>query len=297
MYTKVIMTITLQPIPYQGSKRNIAAQIMRYAPKFSGRLIEPFAGSAAIAIYAAHYRMAGKFLINDSYKPLVNLWRKIIEDHEECANQYEKIWRRQLNNPSDYYLKIREEFNSDADPIKFLFLMARCAKNSIRFNSSGKFNQSADKRRLGRRPNEMRMHILSTSLLLKKKSQFMNTDYETVLSLATPVDLVYMDPPYQGTSTGRNPRYHQGLDFERFVKNLNKLNQKGISFLLSFDGQLGDKKYGQPLPEYLNLHHVPIHAGRSAQATLNGKKDMTIESLYLSPALAPKTIAQPLVFV
>lgn len=292
------MTISLQPIPYQGSKRNIAKKIMRHAPKFSGRLIEPFAGSAAITIYAAHHRIAEQFLINDSYKPLIDLWRKIIETPEECANQYEKIWRKQLDNPSEHYLKIREEFNTDNDPIKFLFLMAKCAKNAIRFNSNGKFNQSADKRRLGRRPNEMRVHILSTSLLLKRKSKLMNSDYEIILDLATPDDLVYMDPPYQGTSTGRNPRYHQGLDFNRFIKNLEKLNERGVPFMLSFDGQLDDKKYGQPLPEHLNLHYVPIHAGRSAQATLNGKNNMTIESLYLSPALEPAIIPySPLVAV
>ncbi|MDP3769376.1 MAG: DNA adenine methylase [bacterium] len=277
------MTLSLQPIPYQGSKRNIAEQVMRYAPKFSGRLIEPFAGSAAITIYAAHHGIANKFLINDSYKPLIDLWGKIIKTPEECASEYEKIWREQLDNPNDYYLRIREEFNSDNEPLKLLFLMVRCAKNAVRFNSSGKFNQSADKRRLGRRPQDMRRQILSTSLMLRRKIEFMNTDYETILEMATPDDLVYMDPPYQGTSGTKNPRYHQGLDFDRFVQNLQKLNERGIPFILSFDGQLGEKKYGQPLPEYLNLRHIPIPAGRSAQSTLNGGSDMTIESLYISP--------------
>lgn len=290
------MTISLQPIPYQGSKRNIAKHIMCYAPKFSGTLIEPFAGSAAISVYAAHHRIADDFLINDSYKPLVELWQNIIENPDESARRYEEIWRKQLDNPNEHYLKIREEFNNDSDPIKFLFLMAKCAKNAVRFNSSGKFNQSADKRRLGRRPDDMRVQIFTASLMFKKKSRFMNADYETILDLATPDDLVYMDPPYQGTSTGRNPRYHQGLDFERFVKNLEKLNARRVPFMLSFDGQLGDKKYGQPLPEYLDLRHIPIHAGRSAQATLNGKTDLTIESLYLSPTLQPAIITHsPLV--
>src|SRR3989344_7531499 len=168
------MTISLQPIPYQGSKRNIAKHIMCHAPEFSGTLIEPFAGSAAISVYSAHHRLADSFLINDSYKPLVDLWRNIIENPEECASRYEKIWRRQLDNPNEHYLKIREEFNNDSDPVKFLFLLAKCAKNAVRFNSSGKFNQSADKRRLGRRPEEMRVQILTTSLMLKKKSKFMN---------------------------------------------------------------------------------------------------------------------------
>jgi DNA adenine methylase len=280
-------TIQLQPIPYQGSKRNIAQQIMEYYPGRSGRFIEPFAGSAAITLYAAHHGIANKFLINDSSEPLMALWGKIINTPETCAAQYEKIWRKQIGQPEEHYLKIRREFNKDGDPIKFLFLMVRCAKNAIRFNSRGEFNQSADKRRLGRRPDEMKKHIFSTSLLLHGKTQLMNTDYEEVLALATPNDFVYMDPPYQGTSGGRNPRYHQGLDLQRFIKNLEQLNKKRIPFMLSFDGQLGDKKYGEPLPAALKLQHIPIHAGRSSQATLNGKNEMTIESLYISPNLEP----------
>ena len=41
------------PIPYQGSKRNIANEIMRFFPKQIDRFIEPFAGSAAMTIASA----------------------------------------------------------------------------------------------------------------------------------------------------------------------------------------------------------------------------------------------------
>jgi len=41
------------PIPYQGSKRNLAPDIMRYFPADVDTLIEPFAGSAAITLTAA----------------------------------------------------------------------------------------------------------------------------------------------------------------------------------------------------------------------------------------------------
>lgn len=292
------MTISLQPIPYQGSKRNLAVQIMEHMPRAVYRLVEPFAGSAAITLFSAYHHIADNFLINDSYEPLMNLWHLIIEEPETCANRYEEIWKAQLDDPNEYYFRIREEFNDDADPIKFLYLMARCAKNAVRFNSSGKFNQSPDKRRLGRRPEEMRKHVLSTSLLLNGKTKCTNLDYSAVFDMATPDDLVYMDPPYQGTSSGKNPRYHQGLDFDRFVRELEKLNDRGVPFILSFDGQLGSKIYGQPLPRHLELRHVAVNAGRSAQATLNGKSDVTIESLYLSPNLeVPTPLISPLLVV
>jgi DNA adenine methylase len=47
-----------QPIPYQGSKRNIATQILKYVPWGTKRIIEPFAGSAAVSIAAAYRGLA-----------------------------------------------------------------------------------------------------------------------------------------------------------------------------------------------------------------------------------------------
>jgi DNA adenine methylase len=55
--------------------------------------------------------------------------------------------------------------------------------------------------------------------------------------------------------------------------------------LLSYDGRTGRKTYGEPLPAWLDLSRVELCAGRSSQATLHGKRAMTYESLYLSPAL------------
>ena len=40
-------------VQYQGSKRNLASQILPYMPKSFDRLVEPFAGMAAITIAAA----------------------------------------------------------------------------------------------------------------------------------------------------------------------------------------------------------------------------------------------------
>lgn len=277
------MSIQLQPFPYQGSKRNTAVQIAKYFPKKINRLIEPFAGSAAITLYAAYHRLAADFIINDSYKPIIDLWNKIIKEPEECYKEYNLFWKEQLVDPNSYYFDIRKKFNEDKDPVKFLYLLNRCAKNAVRFNSKGEFNQSPDKRRLGRNPDLLRKQLISTSLLLNKKVKLLNKDFDEVLNIATSADLVYMDPPYQGTSGVKNPRYHQGLNFDRLMDSLKKLNKKKVPFLLSYDGKLGNYSYGKEVPKELGLKRIDIHAGRSAQATLNGKSELTVESLYISP--------------
>ena len=45
---------------------------------------------------------------------------------------------------------------------------------------------------------------------------------------------------------------------------MEKLNKTGVPFVLSFDGNLGGKPYGEPLPKALNLKQILIEVGRSS---------------------------------
>ena len=101
---------------------------------------------------------------------------------------------------------------------------------------------------------------------------------------ALPGDFFYLDPPYQGTSEGRDQRYFESVSRERIIEGLSLLNRKAIPFVLSYDGSCGNMNYGEPLPTGL-ADRVLLDVGRSSQATLNGKDHVTIESLYISPSL------------
>jgi DNA adenine methylase len=97
-----------------------------------------------------------------------------------------------------------------------------------------------------------------------------------------------MDPPYQGVCGNRDPRYLKSVLFDEFVEVLETLNFRNINYLVSYDGRTGDRTHGHRLPDRLRLHLVELEAGRSSQATLLGRDEITVESLYLSPALAEK---------
>jgi DNA adenine methylase len=66
------------PIPYQGSKRGLACTIISCFPQDAARLVEPFAGSAAVSLAAAYHSKVKSFLLNDLNKALMNLWDEII---------------------------------------------------------------------------------------------------------------------------------------------------------------------------------------------------------------------------
>jgi DNA adenine methylase len=284
------------PIPYQGSKRNLVDDILRCFPANVDTLYEPFAGSAAISLAAAAYKRAKAFHINDLNKPLIDLWRAIVNTPDKLAKEYEDLWHEQLNNPKAYYNKIRNEFNLTGRPDYFLYLLARCVKASVRYNANGEFNQSPDNRRKGTMPVTMREQILGAASLLKGKMVLSSKNYRDVVTQATESDLVYMDPPYQGVCGNKDTRYLASVQFCEFVEVLERLNTMHIRYLVSYDGRTGDKVHGVRLPEHLNLIHMELQAGRSTQATLLGRDDATIESLYLSPALADELIKSKTVY-
>lgn len=281
------------PIQYQGSKRNLAHVILSYVPKSVDCLIEPFAGSAAISIAAAARKMAKTYAVNDLNKPLAELLRLIVEYPIETASFYEQVWNAQHDDSIEHFYRVREDFNRTQDPRLFLYLLARCVKGSVRYNSNGLFNQSPDKRRFGTRPETMRTNILGVSALLKGKSKFSSLDYREVLASAKTSDLVYMDPPYQGVCGERDSRYFSGIGHSDFVTSLEELNTRGISYIVSYDGRRGDKTFGELLPASLDLAHIELDAGRSSQSTLLGRDEVTYESLYLSQALTDKLASKP----
>lgn len=277
-----------QPFPYQGSKRRLAPLIVRHFPDDVARLVEPFAGSAAVSLAAAAQGRASRFVLNDLNPALMALWEQILTAPEELARQYTVLWRRQDGRQREFYDEIRDDFNRTRRPDQFLYLLARCVKASVRYNADGEFNQSPDNRRKGARPSTMRLHLEAASILLRGRTQLMAADYRDALFQATPDDIVYMDPPYQGVCRNRDPRYIEGVPFDEFVDALAELNRRGISFIVSYDGRTGDKTFGEPLPERLHLSHAEVDAGRSSQATLLGQEAMTFESLYVSPALSER---------
>ena len=276
------------PIPYQGSKRRLADTIIAYFPEEQVRLFEPFAGSAAVTLRAGCYGKAREFVLSDSNEALMGLWDEIINRPQDIAGSYEQLWNAQQGREREFYDWARDQFNATKRPDYFLYLLARCVKGAVRYNSNGEFNQSPDNRRRGARPDTMRQHILGASGLLRDRTRLECCDYRNIVFEATPVDLIYMDPPYQGVCGTRDPRYISEVQFDEFVDVLGVLNESGSSFIISYDGRNDLRTYGRPLPQSLELLHLEVNAGTSTQATLLGRRATTVESLYLSPALADR---------
>lgn len=278
-------------VQYQGSKRLLAPQILRFIPSGTERLVEPFCGVCAISIAVAETEKVEEFWVNDINEPLVGMMRETVEYPDRLADDYERIWNAQFAGDGDHvrhFLEERDRFNEGEEyktPARMLYLIARCVKGSIRYDGRGHLNQSCDKRRHGTKPDRIRANAHAISGLLKGRCTFTSMDYRKVFAECGKKDVLYLDPPYQGTSFVRDHRYYQGVSRGQLIDGLDELNRRGIRYLLSYDGQCGNKMYGEDLPESLHCRKILLNAGRSTQSTLLGRDERTFEALYVSPAI------------
>lgn len=273
------------PLPYQGSKRKLAPVIGDYIPTEIDTWYEPFAGSIAMTIWAASRGLAQHYVIGDSLEPISQLWDAIINNPETVADKYASVWEGQKSDNPTYFNEVRSRYNSERDPVDMLYLICRCVKNAVRFNRHGAFTQSADKRRLGMRPEKMALAVRGVSSMLRGKVEIRVGDWLDTVKDASEGDYVYLDPPYLGTSIGRDKRYAHQMEQDRLIYGLESLIARNVRFGLSYDGMTGDREYGPPLPDRLGMTRLLLHAGVSSQATLIGKKEETLESLYVWPSI------------
>lgn len=274
------------PIPYQGSKRRLAPFILSFVPNDTRRMVEPFAGSAAVSLAASFHGLTKRFWLNDAHGPVVDLWKAILHAPEKLALEYRRLWEQQSGREREFFDLVRAEFNATHQPHHFLYLLARCVKAAVRYNGAGQFNNTPDNRRRGAHPDQMTTRVLGASALLKARTRLTCHNYLKILEQADEADLIYLDPPYQGVGDSRDQRYQPKVVHREFAEALQMLNDRGLRYIVSYDGRTGEKRFGTPLAKSLKLLHLEVRAGRSSQSTLHGRNDVTYESLYLSPALA-----------
>lgn len=274
-------------IKWTGSKRSQAHAILGLMCPYR-RYFEPFLGGGAMLYFAA---VPGS-VAGDIYKPLIELWRFVQSKPMEVVENYRAQWTA-LNSELDkldlndlptnetlpaYFYKVRERFNQTQDPLDLNFIMRTCVNGIVRFNDKGAFNNSFHLSRRGMEPARFEKVVESWQRVIQAVS-FVCQDYEQTLEQTTKGDFVYLDPPY----AGNKQRYAEDLDLARFFAALERLNQKGVSWALSFDGRRGKQNLLHDVPRELYKRHTLLSSGLSAvNKVLNGPVEEVEESLYLN---------------
>jgi len=181
-------------LKWAGSKTRVMPELLAHLPA-GDRLVEPFAGSCAVMMSTDY----PSYLVADINPDLINLYRQIKEHARPFIVVAASLFNQ--NNTGEDYLAIREAFNHNpALPLleraaHFLYLNRHGYRGMCRYNRRGEFNIPFG--------NYTKPYFpLAEIEAFAEKAQratFICADFRETLPLAKAGDVVYCDPPYDGT--------------------------------------------------------------------------------------------------
>lgn len=246
---------TLNPvIKWSGSKRKVATELSSFILE-KERYFEPFVGGGSML----PFRGVEKAVASDIIPELIDLWNLIKEEPKKVSKEYKLRWEKLQKEGHEVYYDIRSEFNKTKNPNDFLFLTRTCVNGLIRYNSNGEFNNSMHKNRPGINPVSLEKIIQEWSTFIKGV-EFLKQDYRETLNGTTKNDFVFLDPPYGGTK-GRYTKNE--FNVEDFYGELEKLNSRGVKWMLTFDGSAGSREYNYDLPKEIYKNKFFVNTGNS----------------------------------
>ena len=204
-------------LKWAGNKTAVMPELMKHLPTGS-RLVEPFAGSCAVMM-ATDYP---HYLVADINPDLINLYRQIQLGSERFI-AYAQGFFEGAKGETAYY-NTRQDFNHSANvcdfwkAIFFLYLNRHCYRGLCRYNLSGHFNVPYGNYKKPYFPeNEIREFAEKA-----KRATFICASYDETLAMLQVGDVVYCDPPYDGTFTAyhtagfsEDDQYHLASILER----------------------------------------------------------------------------------
>lgn len=219
-------------LKWAGGKYKIIDRIIRALPKGT-RLIEPFAGSAAVFLNTNY----DTYLIADSNADLINLYKQLKKDGANFV-AYSKELFVPANNKENVFYELREEFNTTQDLIRkaaiFIYLNRHCFNGLCRYNSKGLFNVPFGSYKNPPFPEMEMLNFAQKS----KKAQFIMGDFVQTMENAKVGDVIYCDPPYVPlTETSNFTSYTSGgfgqQEQNKLAELAKKLSAKGIPVIIS----------------------------------------------------------------
>lgn len=276
----VTQNIIKSALNYTGGKYKLLPQILPLFPSNINRFVDLFCGGCDIGINVN----ANKIICNDKMTQIISLYRAI--QNQSVEDTYEHIYKRikQFNlsmTNKEGYLKLRELYNKERNPLDLYVCICYAFNYSIRFNSKGEFNIAFGKDRSYF--NNALQERLSEFIHKINNISFTNNDFRTLKpDKLKPDDFVYCDPPYLITVANYNENGGWTEQDEKDLLHiLDSLHNKNIKFALSnvleHKGKSNDilKSWSK---DY-NTHYLNHSYGNSNYHTKDKSKNSSVEVL------------------
>ena len=229
--TKVIPYI--RPfLKWAGGKYLLLDRIFSALPA-GKRLLEPFTGSAVVAINAKF----NSAIAADSNIDLINLYNSVRSDPESLIKEVGKLFDGDGNTASSYY-RNRQDFNETSDAFRrsalFIYLNRHCFNGLCRYNSRGHFNVPFGRYHSPLLPED----AIRSFSVAAQRVEFRHADFRSVMESAERGDVVYCDPPYVPLSETANFTDYasDGFGYEEqaaLAECAERLADRGITVVIS----------------------------------------------------------------
>ncbi|WP_051940572.1 DNA adenine methylase [Stenoxybacter acetivorans] len=179
-------------LKWAGGKHKLTPFIHAHLPqRRPRRLIEPFAGSAALSL-ALDFEA---YLLNDTNSDLIQLYKVLKEQKQTFIDYAQSFFSGNLNNETTFY-DLRGQFNQEKDAVTksalFIYLNRHAFNGLCRYNSKGEFNVPFGRYVAPYFPaTEMAAFVAKSDRI-----SLMNEDFQAVFTLSGADDVLYCDPPY-----------------------------------------------------------------------------------------------------
>ncbi len=227
------MKIFIPPIKSQGIKSKLVEWIYSNVKDIEfDRWVEPFMGTGVVAFNVR----PKKALLCDSNPHLINFYNAI-KNKEITSGLVRKYLTEEgeklLKTEGSYYYEVRERFNSEGNPLDFLFLSRSCFNGMMRFNRKGGFNVP-----FCRKPNRFAPALVTkivnqveniSQIINYGEYTFKNQDFKETLKGINSNDFLYSDPPY----IGRHVDYFDSWSEEEEIILRDNLFNSDAKFILS----------------------------------------------------------------
>lgn len=219
-------------LKWAGNKYKIIERVLQQLPP-GKRLIEPFAGSAAVFLNTNYEH----YIINDNNPDLIHLYNILKQDGASFIKKCRYYFSPRFNNEEQYY-KLREKFNITTDVYKravlFVYLNRHGYNGLCRYNLKGGYNVPFGRYKSPYFPEKemLAFHVKA------QKAEFVLSSFEIIIQSAKIGDVVYCDPPYVPLSPSANfTSYSAGgfnMEKQQHLADLaNETSARGIAMLIS----------------------------------------------------------------
>ncbi len=194
---------------------------------------EPFLGGASIFLYLKSNNIINnKSYLSDKNKDLIKTYQVVQQFPFELTERL-KIYK---NTEEHYYFERNKYYTNEINKAaQFIFLNRTSFNGIYRVNQNGDYNVPYGYKHYQSLFDFENIENISNLL---QNTYIFYCDFESTLSHIQEGDLVFLDPPYT-VAHGKNGfiKYNQKLfsweDQVRLRKFIDKLNQKGIYFILT----------------------------------------------------------------